>query len=180
MPRKADRGSASDPVRARMDALLEKASKPVQKADPVEAETPVEVLEDQPLPAPTPPIDELPARRRPRRQVDAHGAAPVRTTIDRRFSGSGEKIVNRKIRFGESEARENDDLVALISRLTGGKPGHSVITRVLWYLLREAEDTLKRRRREIKRPPKGYGIELHEYEQELARYLLSGLKDVDL
>ena len=73
--------------------------------------------------------------------------------------------------------------VEVLGRLVGSKPGQSSVTRVLWYLLRLAEESMKLRASrapQLKRPPNGFGFEMLEYEQQLAQFLLKGIKDVEL
>lgn len=179
MPKKIPESEQNaDPVRSRMAALASQAAAAPSAAKPAPAVPPPPVA--QPSGAPSPrkrPRSDGGGEAPPQRRVVSRQAPPVR-----RLGGS-DLTEERKARFTKDEAEANDDIVALITRLTGSKPSQACIARVLWYLLRMSEDSLRSRSArapQLKRPPNGFGIETAEYEQQLARYLLTGIKDVQL
>ncbi len=175
MPKKISQTEQNaDPVRSRLAALAGQA-----------ASAPA-VIPDQ---APPDRAKAKPRPRAERKPVSGGGgervsrpASPKRAATNRRLGGT-DLTEERKARFTRDEAEGNDDIVALISRLTGSKPSQACIARVLWFLLRMSEDSLRSRAGrapKLKRPPNGFGIETAEYEQQLARFLLAQIKDVQL
>lgn len=89
---------------------------------------------------------------------------------------TGEFLQQHKARFTEAEAAANEEIINVIARALGTKPSQASLTRALWSLLRDCEESVLRSRSrnnapKLNRPPNGFGVETVEYERRLAEYL---------
>ena len=180
MPKKLPQGEqTSDPVRSRLQSNSRLASLASQAAA-----APKKVAEPTPAPEPEYVEPPEPAPARPaRQQYEPPPQAPFESRpVSRPPARRGATYI-RKAQFTSGEIEANAELMHLLSRLTSSKPSEGCMTRVLWSLLREAEAPLKSLASsapQLRRPPNGAGIEMAEYERDLARFVIRALKSVEL
>jgi hypothetical protein len=171
MPKKLPEDAQNaDPVRSRLATMVSQAAAP-SAAAAVAVEPKREPEEKQKAERSRKPASGERQRRAKASQLRDHR------------SSNAAFLEVRKTKFTHDEIEGNDEIVEVIGRLVGGRPSQSSVTRVLWYLLRLAEESMKLRAGrapQLKRPPNGFGFEMVEYEQQLAQFLLKGIKDVEL
>ena len=87
----------------------------------------------------------------------------------------------KKVLFTRDEQRENDALLSQLKQVTGADTlGWSHVNRAMWSLLRRAEEQLEKHRSntpQLSRPSNGDPIGLAQFEDTLADFLLTLLKD---
>jgi len=87
----------------------------------------------------------------------------------------------KKVLFTREEQEENDLLVSKIAKMTGADTlGWSHVSRAMWSLLRRAEDQVDKHMAtapQLTRPSNGDPIGLAQFEDSLANFLLTLLKD---
>lgn len=153
-----------------------KPSAPKAPPDPLEEELQVEVNPAQPREQSVAQRAAQPVPRRYPSSAEARGGPRKRAQP----SNAPERATeSKKVRFTKTEAEGNEDVVRLIRRLTGTKTSEACVTRVLWSLLRGAEQELKDAARgglELYRPPNGTSLEMAAYEEDLAHFLHSALR----
>ena len=87
----------------------------------------------------------------------------------------------KKVLFTLDEQRENDALLSQLRQVTGADTlGWSHVNRAMWSLLRRAQDQIEKRQGnapQLSRPSNGDPIGLAQFEDTLAEFLLTLLKD---
>ncbi|MGE3424825.1 MAG: hypothetical protein AB7N24_22485 [Dehalococcoidia bacterium] len=156
-----------DPVGDRLRGMLAQAARPL----------PVEIA--QPEPTATQPVDQDNGSTGTQKSPPARG--PKRRQ-DERLAKSSEFLQQHKARFTAAEASANEEFMRALARALGTRPSQASVTRALWSLLRDTEESVQRTRTrnsapKLNRPPNGFGVEMVEYERRLADYLGKLLKE---
>lgn len=94
--------------------------------------------------------------------------------------GASDRLTtSRKFMLTDAEAERIDETTRIVCRAFGCKVSHSAISRVLWTILADASEQIRRRPRQgekISPPPKGDKLATAELEEALHDYLLQSLK----
>ena len=85
-----------------------------------------------------------------------------------------------RVRFPDTEFQENADVIKALRKLMGGsKVTESDVTRALWSLVRQAEETMdemKGKAPKMRRPPNGDWVAKAEYDDAVAHFLHLAIK----
>lgn len=168
----------ADPVRARLqrDQASRMASLAGRAAAPSAAQPRIQPPLQPEVALRHPPEPESELDPEPQRTV-----APVRKRQPVAVLDHQHATVIRKTRLTPSEAKANEEVLALLRRITDSRLSESAVTRVLWSLLREAEAELKqlaRRGVSLRRPANGPSLEMATYERDLGQLFLDALKSL--